>query len=50
MIAIDPPPPEVAVHDLVRDTAADLALGLVRIQPDQAHLEDVFLTEEAAHA
>ena len=49
MIAIDPPPPEVAVHDLVRDTAADLALGLVRIQPDQAHLEDVFLTSEAAH-
>ena len=49
MIAIDPPPPEVAVHDLVRDTAADLGLGLVRIQPDQAHLEDVFLTSEAAH-
>ena len=49
LIAIDPPPPDVAVHDLVRDTAADLALALVRIQPDQAHLEDVFLAEGAAH-
>ena len=49
LVAIDPPPPDVAVHDLVRDAAADLGLGLVRIQADQAHLEDVFLTEDAAH-
>lgn len=53
LVAIDPPPThlaqEGAVHDLVRDTAADLGLGLVRIQADQAHLEDVFLTEGAAH-
>ncbi len=53
LVAIDPPPPDLArdgaVHDLVRDAAADLGLGLVRIQPDQAHLEDVFLTEGAAH-
>ncbi|WP_243395139.1 ABC transporter ATP-binding protein [Nocardioides currus] len=52
LVAVDPPPPglsrEGAVHDLVRDTTADLGLALVRIQPDQAHLEDVFLTEEAA--
>ena len=33
-----------AVHDVVRDTAADLGLALVRIQPDQAHLEDVFMS------
>ncbi|MCD6640313.1 MAG: ABC transporter ATP-binding protein [Nocardioides sp.] len=43
LVAVDPPPPGVAVHDIVRDTAADLDLGLVRIQPDRAHLEDVFL-------
>lgn len=43
MVAVDPPPPGVAVHDVVRDTAADLGLGLVRVQPDRAHLEDVFL-------
>ena len=53
LVAIDPPPEhlarEGAVHDLVRDAAADLGLGLVRIQADQAHLEDVFLTEGAAH-
>lgn len=42
LVAIDPPPEGVAVHDLIRDTAADLGLGLVRVQPDQAHLEDVF--------
>ncbi len=53
VIAIDPPPQDLArkgaLHDLVRDAAADLRLGLVRIQPDQAHLEDVFLTEAVAH-
>lgn len=43
MVAIDPPPPEVAAHDLVRDTADDLGLALLRIQPDRVHLEDVFL-------
>ena len=47
LVAIDPPPPDLAApgpcHDLVRDAAADLGLGLMRIQPDQAHLEDVFL-------
>lgn len=47
MVAIDPPPPELATegaaHDLIRDVAADLGLGLMRLQPDRRHLEDVFL-------
>ena len=43
LVAVEPPPEEVAVHDLVRDTADDLGLALVRLQPDQSHLEDVFL-------
>jgi ABC-2 type transport system ATP-binding protein len=44
-IAIEPPPAHLAVHDLVRDTAADLGLGLMRLQPDRRHLEDVFLDD-----
>ena len=51
MIAIDPPPPELAAegitHDLIRDVAAELGLGLVRLQPDRLHLEDVFLDGDA---
>ena len=47
MVVVDPPPQNLSApgvtHDLVRDTAADLGLALVRIQPDQTHLEDVFL-------
>ncbi len=43
LVVIDPPPEHLAVLDLVRDTAADLGLGLVRLQPAQTHLEDVFL-------
>ena len=47
MVAIDPPPPELAAegvaHDLIRDVAAELGLGLMRLQPDRHHLEDVFL-------
>jgi ABC-2 type transport system ATP-binding protein len=43
MISVDPPPPDLAVHDLIRDTAADLGLGLMRLQPDRGHLEDVFM-------
>ncbi len=42
MLTVQPPPPGVAAQRLIRDTAADLTLGLVRIQPDRAHLEDVF--------
>jgi ABC-2 type transport system ATP-binding protein len=44
-IAIEPPPAHLAVHDLVRDTAADLGLGLMRLQSDRRHLEDVFLDD-----
>jgi ABC-2 type transport system ATP-binding protein len=44
-IAIEPSPPHVSVHDIVRDTAAGLGLGLMRLQPDRHHLEDVFLED-----
>ena len=47
MVAIDPRrrswPDERAAHDLIRDVAAELGLGLMRLQPDRHHLEDVFL-------
>ena len=46
-IVIDPAP-QLPVHDLVRDTAADLGLGLMRLQPDRHHLEDVFLQDPAS--
>ncbi len=46
-IAIDPSP-HLPVHDVVRDTAAGLGLGLMRLQPDRRHLEDVFLQDEEA--
>jgi ABC-2 type transport system ATP-binding protein len=44
LIAIDAPAAttELDVHDLVRDTAVDLGVGLVRIQPDHRRIEDVF--------
>ncbi len=33
---------DLDVHDLIRDTAVDLGLGLVRIQTDHGRIEDVF--------
>ncbi|GAB95487.1 putative ABC transporter ATP-binding protein [Kineosphaera limosa NBRC 100340] len=42
MIGLDPAPQGFPVHDLIRDTAASLDLGLVRIQADHRRLEDVF--------
>jgi ABC-2 type transport system ATP-binding protein len=30
------------LHDLIRDTASDLGLGLVRLQADHRRIEDVF--------
>lgn len=42
MVSIDPPPAGVDVHRLIRDTADDLGLALVRLQPDHGHLEDIF--------
>ena len=43
-----PRPGPTDVHDLIRDTAADLGLGLVRIQADHRRIEDVFADEEPA--
>ncbi len=33
---------EADVHDIIRDTACDLGVGLVRIQADHRRIEDVF--------
>ncbi|WP_246210298.1 ABC transporter ATP-binding protein [Nocardioides piscis] len=49
VVVVDPPSDPLAVHDLVRDTVADLGLGLVRLQADQGHLEDVFLPGGGTH-
>jgi ABC-2 type transport system ATP-binding protein len=35
------------LHDVIRDTACDLGLGLVRIQADHRRIEDVFADEAA---
>jgi ABC-2 type transport system ATP-binding protein len=37
-----------ALRDLIRDTAAELGLGLVRVQPQTGRLEDVFREEVAS--
>ena len=42
MISLDPPADGVPVHDVVRDTAERLGLGLVRLQADHRRLVDVF--------
>jgi ABC-2 type transport system ATP-binding protein len=34
------------LHDLIRDTATDLGLGLVRVQADHHRIEDVFAEQE----
>lgn len=47
-VRIDPPPAGLDAHRVVRDVVAELGLGLVRIEPDHGHLEDVF-TEGVAH-
>lgn len=36
------------LHDLIRDTAVDAGVGLVRLAADHRHIEDVF-REEAGH-
>ena len=38
----------VDVHDLIRDTASDLGLGLVRLQTDHRRIEDVFAAADGA--
>lgn len=42
LISLDPAGDGVPVHDVVRDTAERLGLGLVRLQADHRRLEDVF--------
>ena len=42
MLSVDATDRPDAVRDLVRDTAADLGLGLVRLQVDHRRIEDVF--------
>jgi ABC-2 type transport system ATP-binding protein len=43
LIAVEPGAGSSAdVHDLIRDTAVDLGLGLVRLQADHRRIEDVF--------
>jgi ABC-2 type transport system ATP-binding protein len=42
MLTVDATDRPDAVRDLVRDTAADLGLGLVRLQVDHRRIEDVF--------
>ncbi|MFX0539461.1 ABC transporter ATP-binding protein [Ornithinimicrobium sp. Y1847] len=47
LIEVDPTGDVDGLRDLIRDTAADLQLGLVRIQPQHGRLEDVFREEVA---
>jgi len=35
-------PADLAAHDLIRDTACDLGVGLVRIQAEHGRIQDVF--------
>ncbi len=48
VVVVDPPPPGSDVHRTIRDLADDLGLALVRLQPDQGHLEDIFTAGGAA--
>ncbi len=40
-------PADAAPYDLIRDIACDLGLGLVRIQAEHGHIQDVFSPEPA---
>lgn len=42
LVAVQPPPSGLEVTRIVRDTAADLGLGLLRLEPHRGHLEDIF--------
>lgn len=42
------PPGSPDVHDLIRDTAGDLGLGLVRLQVDHRRIEDVFADDRVS--
>jgi ABC-2 type transport system ATP-binding protein len=45
MIEIDAPDP--TAYDVIRNTAVQLNLGLVRVQERHHRIEDVFRSEEA---
>ena len=47
MITVDAAERAVDVRDLIRDTASDLGLGLVRLQVDHRRIEDVFADPDA---
>ena len=47
MLNVDAADRPDAVRDLIRDTAGDLGLGLVRLQVDHRRIEDVFADGEA---
>ena len=49
LLTVDAGAGSTDIHDLIRDTAADLGLGLVRLQVDHRRIEDVFAdTREAS--
>ncbi len=48
MLTVDTTQGARDVRDLIRDTASDLGLGLVRMQADRRHLQDVFADPDAA--
>jgi len=47
LIAVDPAAsrPGLDVHDVIRDVACDIGVGLVRVQTDHGRIEDVFREE-----
>ena len=47
LLTVDAADRPVDVRDLIRDTAADLGLGLVRLQVDHRRIEDVFADADA---
>ena len=47
MLNVDATDRPDAVRDLIRDTAGDLGLGLVRLQVDHRRIEDVFADADA---
>ena len=48
LIAVETGDRGADVHDLIRDTAVDLGLGLVRLQVDHRRIEDVFAEARAS--
>ena len=47
MLSVDAADGPLDVRDLIRDTASDLGLGLVRLQVDHRRIEDVFADDRA---